>query len=108
MNRYLAGLPGRPLVEAEHEGRLALQLAIHRTRHGVLSRAVPLDRFHVIGQLDLIMLTCRIGPSRTLTVQQVSDGYKPQAQDHKSTTLDSGEHGGLLRSNREIASAQPK
>src|SRR6266550_4627123 len=101
MNRYLAGLPGRPLVEAEHEGRLTLPLAIYRTRHGVLSRAVPLDRLHVIGQLDLIILTCRIGRSHTLTVQQVSDGYKPQAQHHKRTTLDSGEHCDLLRSNRE-------
>src|SRR5437764_5150659 len=92
MNRYLAGLPGRPLVEAEHEGRLALHLAIHRTRHGVLSRAVPLDRLHVIGQLDLIILTCRIGPSHPLAVQRVSDGYEPQAQHHKCTTLDSAEH----------------
>src|SRR3954453_14238265 len=93
MNRDLAGLPGRPLVEAEHEGRLTLQLAVHRTRHGVLSRAVPLDRLHVIGQLDFIRLTfCRIGLSHTLTVQRVCDECKPQAQDHKPMTLDAGEH----------------
>src|SRR3954447_5971717 len=93
MNRYLAGLPGRPLVEAEHEGRLPLALAIHGTRHGVLSRrAVPRDRLHVIGQLDPIILTCRIGGSHTLSAQRISDGYEPQAQHHKRPTLDSGEH----------------
>src|SRR3954463_4881491 len=92
MNQCLAGFPGRPLVEAEHEGRLPLSLAIHCTRHGVLSRAVALDGLHVIGQLDLIILTRRIGRSHTLTVQRVSDGYKPQAQHHKRRTLDSGEH----------------
>src|SRR4029077_2487350 len=92
MNQCLAGLSGRPLVEAEHEGRPALQLAIHRTRHRILSRAVPLDGLHVIGQHDLIILTWLIGRSHTLTVQRVSDGYEAQAQHHKHTTLDSGEH----------------
>src|SRR5688572_22937305 len=92
MNRYLAGLPGRPLVEAEHQGRPALHLAIHRTRHGVLSRAVPLDGLYVVGQLDLIILTRLPGRSHALTVQRVPDGYEPQAQHHKRTTLDSGEH----------------
>src|SRR4026208_1650057 len=93
MNQCLAGLPGRPLVEAEHEGRPALHLAIDRTRHRVLPRnAVPLDGLHVIGQLDLIILTRLIGPSHALTVQRISDGYEPQAQHHKCTTLDSGEH----------------
>src|SRR3954451_17955026 len=93
MNRYLAGLPGRALVEAEHEGRLALALAIHGTRHRVLSRrAVPHDRFHVIAQLDLMILTCGIRGSHTLSAQRIADGYEPQAQHHKRPTLDSGEH----------------
>src|SRR3954451_10473056 len=93
MNRYLAGLTGRPLVEAEHERGLTLALAIHRPRHRVLSRrAVPHDRFHVIEQLDLIILTCRVGGSHTLSAQRISDGYEPQAQHHKRPTLDSGEH----------------
>src|SRR3954465_3195692 len=67
--------PGRPLVEAEHERRLPLPLAIHRTRQGVLSRAIPLDRFHVIGQLDLLIRTSRNGRNHTLTVRRGSEGY---------------------------------
>src|SRR4051812_1175211 len=100
MNQRLPGLPGRSLVEAEHDGRPALPLATHRTRHRVLSRAVPLDGLHVIGQLDLI-LTRLVGPSHILTVQRVSGGYEPEAQHHKRTALDSGKHWWLLRSNRE-------
>src|SRR5215204_7751037 len=92
MDRCLAG-PGRPLIEAEHEGRLTLQLAIHSSRHRILPRAVPLDRLHVIGELDLILLTCGIGRwSHTLTVQRISDRNKPQAQHHNRTNLDSGKH----------------
>src|SRR3954470_14566645 len=92
MDQCLAGLPGRPLVEAEHEGCPALPLATHRTRHRVLSRAVPLEGLHVIGQLDPIILTRLIGRNHTLSVQRVSDGCEPQAQHHKCTTLDFGEH----------------
>src|SRR3954466_6659666 len=92
MNQCLAGFPGRPLVEAEHEGRTALPLATHRTRHRVLSRAVTLDGLHVIGQLDLIILTRLIGRSHTLAVQRAPDGSESQGQHHKRTTLDSGEY----------------
>src|SRR5215204_7014934 len=92
MNQCLACLPGRPIVEAKHEGCPALPLATYRTRHRVLSRAVPRDGLHVIGQLDLIILIRLIGRSHTLTVQRVSYGYEPQAQHHKRTTLDSGKH----------------
>src|SRR4051812_5594512 len=92
MNQCLAGFSGRTLVEAKHQGRPALTLATHRTRHRVLSRAVPLDGLHVIRQLDLIILTLLPGRSHTLTVQRVSGGYQAQAQHHKRATLDSGEH----------------
>src|SRR4051794_41821922 len=87
MNRDLAGLPGRPLVEAEHEGRLPLALAIHGTRHSVLSRrAVPRDRLHVIGQLDLIILTCRIGGGHTPTAWPGFYGYETPRRPHQRPT----------------------
>src|SRR5215213_7060196 len=75
MNQCLAGLPARSLVEAEHVVRSALPLATHRTRHVVLSRAVPLDGLHVIGQLDLTILARLVGRSHTLTARRVCDGY---------------------------------
>src|SRR6476620_1725637 len=98
MNQCLAGLPGRSFVEAEHERRPALQLAIHRARHRILSRAVALDGLDMIGQLDLGILIWPIGRRHTLAVQRCSDGYKPQAQHHKHWTLYSVEHWSLLTS----------
>src|SRR5688572_8119882 len=92
MNQCLPGFPRRPLVEAPHDGRPAPPLAIHRTRHLVLSRAVPLEGLQVIGQLELVILIWLNRRRHALAVQRASDGYEPQAQQHKRTTLDSGEH----------------